>query len=133
MDSSLKREYLDALNHLDLYVCLNKAMFSWFASPDKSILIQHPVHPSWLYFKENNQDHRSVCVGIGTWNIDFLNILTNCIVYEKLKIIDPIIYGGVLGIFEHERSSIKNILQKYNIESSTWESSDFIKSLKKEK
>lgn len=111
--SYLQMLHLKTLSLFNGYIAVNKEYEKWISKIVRNILhVSLPV-PADQFSKVSKKKKRrnSICVGIGTWNLDFSNFYTNLMVLETLRRDGFNLKGEIIGIKDWQRQQVDGYLK----------------------
>jgi hypothetical protein len=93
----IQRYYCCGLTELDLFICYNEQMHTWAKALTRCRLVNHPVDLTEIETGPVKETNPLVCLGVGTWNNDFANVVTNIAVFRAVRSRVENLTGELLG------------------------------------
>lgn len=108
--SDLKMRHYDTMSKLDGYISTNEQYRDWISPVvDNAIHLPLPIPKGQFdgYSRvedENKSD--SICVGVGTFNLEHANFYTNLLVLQRLRRDGIDLGGDIIGIRDRQEPSV---------------------------
>lgn len=106
--AELQRHNREMLDGLDGYVVVNEQYRQWVSAHVDEVLYQPLPIPDGQFddIGSRSDAATTVCLGIGTGNLDFENYYSNFLVFERLRERDHDVDGEYVGIKPFQRDRI---------------------------
>lgn len=108
----LQMLHLRTLSLFDGYIAVNRQFYDWISKLVQNILcIPLPIpRDQFQKISVKKIPSNSVCVGIGTWNLDCSNFYTNLMVLQTLRNNGFSLRGEIIGIKNWQRKQVDGYL-----------------------
>ena len=117
----LQREMLKAVRNSDGFISYQKEMYSLTKIHENSIFIHHPMNPNFKPTLKQNQEKNLICIGVGCWNYDFMNILTGLSVLNKIRNKTKTeINAEFLGVHDYQKNKYEKIFEQEKVKIKEW-------------
>jgi len=123
--AGLQAVHRDALDGLDGFIAVNEQYRSWIGAHVDNAVVQHlPVPEGLLHGVDKNGDgergdDRTICVGIGSSNMDFANIYSNVLVVKRLRDAGYDVTAEIVGLKPFQQERFQPLVDKFDFLSST--------------
>jgi len=88
---------------------------------DKVLKVHHPMHPTFSPKRSTDRVSGLICIGVGCWNYDLMNLLTAVAVFSRVRAqLGPHVQGEFLGVHEYQRDEYAEFLSKERIALRPW-------------
>lgn len=118
--AQLQTLHHETLRVLDAVIAINEQYRTWVSPYTDHVLLQPlPIPDGQFDDVKLYTDNRTVCVGVGTANMDFSNIYSNLLVVDKLRDSGYDIDAEIIGLKGYQRERFDKFTNKFNFLSLT--------------
>lgn len=123
----LKAAFVEAMARIDGFIAYQDQMATLARSLCTNVIkIHHPfVAPQVAVRAEVMYQRKNICVGIGAWNYDFMNLLTIIGIVRHLRLSGVLFDEAVfLGAHDYVRQSYEQLLGEHQVRVAPWARGD---------